>query len=272
MLDADVVGEQARNRTLEAVELREGVLPDRQQDVHAQVGVVDDRRELAREGARAVLVRVVEEVVLELVQDDEQRADMLCPRAERLGDRVARTPATQLARRPSASAAEALIVSMSACERIVAPGGEHAHCERRALGRSRRRLAQLRREVAIDARSQERCLPDPARPVEQRQARGAEVAGDDPRLAVATEEERSVALAVRDEPDERRLAASLGGLRESSVMEAMPVAKTSLPADRRTRRAARTGCRRPRGLARGPPRPRARPCPRERAGPPTTSG
>ena len=91
-------------------------------------------------------------------------------------------------------------------QRIVAPGGEHADRERRTCSpaRSARRV-QLRAQVAHDTRTQERGLPDPARAVEKRQARGPEVPGDDSRLAVATEEERRVVLAVGHEPDERRL-------------------------------------------------------------------
>ena len=52
---------------------------------------------------------------------------------------------------------------------------------------------------------QQRGLADAARAVEDRQAGGAQVPGDDLLLLVAAEEERGVALAVRDEADERRL-------------------------------------------------------------------
>ena len=96
MLDADVVREQRGDASLEAVELRPGVLADREHEVHAQVGLVDEPRELDREGALAVLVRVVEEVVLELVEHDEERAHPLGPGADGLDERLAGPPGRQL--------------------------------------------------------------------------------------------------------------------------------------------------------------------------------
>jgi len=71
VLDPDVVREQPRDAALEPVELRESVLADRDEEVDAQVLVVDDLRELLRERPLAFLVGVVEEVVLELVEDHE---------------------------------------------------------------------------------------------------------------------------------------------------------------------------------------------------------
>ena len=96
VVDADVVVEQRRDAVLEAVELRPGVLAQREHEVHAQVGLVDEPRELDREGAVAVLARVVEEVLLELVEHDEQRPHPLGPAANGLEQRLARPPARQL--------------------------------------------------------------------------------------------------------------------------------------------------------------------------------
>ena len=48
VIEAQVVAEDVRDPPLEGVELRERVLADREQEVHAQVGAVDDRGELAR--------------------------------------------------------------------------------------------------------------------------------------------------------------------------------------------------------------------------------
>ena len=97
VLDAHVVREQARDLPLEAVELCERVFPDRQQEVNPEVRLVDDRRERLGEGALALLVRVVEEVVLELVEDDEQRAHALGPGAEGVLDGGARAPGVEVA-------------------------------------------------------------------------------------------------------------------------------------------------------------------------------
>ena len=77
VVDAEVVREQQRDVPLEVVELGPRVLADREQDVHAEVRVVDDRRELGgetREPLAVALVGVVLEVLLELVEHDEQRA------------------------------------------------------------------------------------------------------------------------------------------------------------------------------------------------------
>ena len=94
VVDADVVRKQRRDVPLEAVELRPGVLADREQDVHRQARVVDDPRQLGREARQALvvaLVGVVLEVLLELVEDDEQRPGAAGPRAQRLGERCSRS-------------------------------------------------------------------------------------------------------------------------------------------------------------------------------------
>ena len=122
----------ARDAPLEAVELRPGVLAQREHEVHAQVGLVDDPRELDRERALAVLVGVVEEVLLELVEHDEQRPHALGPAAHRLDQRLAGLPRRQLlaaerldARRPDRLGERR--------QRVVAPGAERADRERRPL-------------------------------------------------------------------------------------------------------------------------------------------
>src|SRR5204863_82109 len=82
---ADVVREQGGDAALEAVELRPGVLAQGEDEVDVQVGLVDQARELDREGAVAVLAFVVEEVLLELVEHDEQRAHPLGPAVDGAG-------------------------------------------------------------------------------------------------------------------------------------------------------------------------------------------
>ena len=61
-----------------------------------RLGSLTRPRELDREGALAVLVRVVEEVLLELVEHDEQRPHPLRPAADGLEQRLARLPGRQL--------------------------------------------------------------------------------------------------------------------------------------------------------------------------------
>ena len=60
VLDSHVVREQLRDAALESVELGPRVLADGDEEVHAEVRVVDDPRELAVECPFAALVRVVE--------------------------------------------------------------------------------------------------------------------------------------------------------------------------------------------------------------------
>ena len=88
VLDSEVVVQDAGEAAPEGVELRECVLANREQEVHSQVGVGDQRRELLRECLRPALVAVVEEVLLRLVEHDvEVAADQVLPQAEGVGER-----------------------------------------------------------------------------------------------------------------------------------------------------------------------------------------
>ena len=130
VLHPHVVREQAWNAALEAVELGQGVFADREQEVHSEVGVVDKARELTEERSLTVLLRVVQEVVLELIEDDEQRPHVLRPRAERLLRRPTGSPPRNVL------APESLADRKTDClhqrrKRIVPPGSERADREQR---------------------------------------------------------------------------------------------------------------------------------------------
>ncbi len=147
--------------------------------------------------------RVVEEVLLELVEHDEQRPHPLRPAANGLEQRLARLPGRQLlaaqrlgARRPHRLGKRG--------QRVVAPAAERADRERRPLRAAGRDLAHLLVQVVDDAGVEDRRLADTARAVEDRQPRRAQVRGNDRLLLVAAEEECGVALAVGDETDEGR--------------------------------------------------------------------
>ena len=210
MLDAQVVVEQARHSTLEAVELREAVLAQRQDEVHAQRRVVDDIDELAREGAGPVVGRVIEEVLLELVEDDEQRRHRAEPRRERLAQRHAGRPRRHvLAGRLAHGLGDG---ARQPQQRRVAPRAEHRRGE--AHGRARRRVRGLaqraiardnRAQAGQDGRLQDRALADAARAVQQREPRRAQVRADDLPLAVAAEEPRDVLFAECQQADVRVL-------------------------------------------------------------------
>jgi hypothetical protein len=208
MFDADVVREQARDAPLEAIELRQSVLTDREQEVHSEVGLVHDSRELACEGALTGLVRVVEEVVLELIEDDEQRAHRLGPGAKRLRDRVAGPPRRRLV--PAGRLRDGDPNRLHERRQwIVAPGGEDADREGRAIESPRRFLAHVPPKIMDDACPQERRLSDSALPVEERQPECAQVPTHDARLLFPAEEEGGVFLAVGNETDVGRLGWSV---------------------------------------------------------------
>ena len=73
VVKAEVVLEQTRNAALESVEPGERVLADRYQDVHPEVATVHDPHELVAEALVGSL-RLIEEVLLELVEDEEEVA------------------------------------------------------------------------------------------------------------------------------------------------------------------------------------------------------
>ena len=185
---AEACSRRARDPPREAVELREGVLAQRDEDVDA-LRRREHRRERLGERPRPAVVGVVEEVLLRLVEDEVDvavrlRAPRGRPRADplaapgRLRDRLGETAV-----------------------RIVAPAREDD--DERALGQ----LAQRAR----DCGAQERRLADAARPVEHREARRDEVGDDDLALALAPEEEEGVELRVleRVQALERRVGAPL---------------------------------------------------------------
>ncbi len=84
MVETQVVREQVRDQRLEAVEAREHVVADRENDVDAKSGTGHDLGELCR---KAVVVCVVEEVLVELVEDEiEIAAERARPGCERRGE------------------------------------------------------------------------------------------------------------------------------------------------------------------------------------------
>ena len=87
MVEPKVVREQVRDTPLEAVELGERVVAERQQDAHAQSGAGHELGQLARETG---LLAVVEEVLLGLVEDEQQVAGKrLGPAAKGVRKRLA---------------------------------------------------------------------------------------------------------------------------------------------------------------------------------------
>ena len=147
--------------------------------------------------------RVVQEVLLELVEDDEQRPAPLRPRAaaSRRASRAGageRLVAGELLQRGARAPPRSAGTGSSRHERNDADG------ERAAPPCAAPRLLA---QAVDDAGLQQRALADAARAVQDRQPRRAQVGGDDRRLRRAPEEEVRVVLAVGHEPDVRAVGA-----------------------------------------------------------------
>jgi hypothetical protein len=195
MVDPEVIVEEPGDIALEPVELREGVPPDRDQEVRAR-GAVDRPRQLPRQRVLADLVVVVEKVLLEVVEDDEQPAvhsisvglEHTCEVARRRGgiDRLGVGHRLANGRRDGD-------------ERVVRPRRDYGDRDAGAV-----RVARRPPERRRDTRAKQGCLPDARVAVKERQRLRAEVRCDDPTLGRATEEEGRVVLCERNDADERR--------------------------------------------------------------------
>ena len=194
VVDAQVVAEQARDRRLELVKPGERVLAQRDQDVNVQADGVDDLRERRREAVGAVLVRVIEEVLLELVEDEQRGAHVHRPLAHGGDQRLLAAPRRQLGSGRRLDRPAQRLGQLQ--HRVRAPLPDDRDRERRPVVQPRPRpLSQPRH----DAGEQQRALADAACPVEEGQPRTAQVGGDQARVAFAPEEEIAVALAVGHE-------------------------------------------------------------------------
>jgi hypothetical protein len=174
MVEPHLVREQAGDMALEGVEPGERVVPHAEQHVHRKLWAPDELTQGAAERLD-LLARVVDEELLELVEDEIQVP------VQRAGDlrRIDEGGRALHARRCSDRRRERL-------DGVVEPG----------LVDDYERLLGQAPQVARDGCAQERALPHAARAVEDRQARGDEVGGDDLALLLAAEEEQGVELRV----------------------------------------------------------------------------
>ncbi len=95
MIESEPVRKKVGDPALEAVELAQAVLPEGDQEVRVDVLAVDGPRELRFEPVLAGVGRMVQEVLLELVEEEEERHSQPGPALER-GTR----PAATWGRRP----------------------------------------------------------------------------------------------------------------------------------------------------------------------------
>ena len=72
VLDSKVVVEQARDPALEPVQLGKRILANADEEARPQVPAGNRARELVSKRSPAIFLRVIEKVVLELIEDDDQ--------------------------------------------------------------------------------------------------------------------------------------------------------------------------------------------------------
>ncbi len=214
VVDPQQVVEQTRDLAFEAVEERERVLPDREENVRGGVATAERARELALERPAGTLARVVEEVLLELVEHEQQRA------ARALGKTGEAIDERALGR----IGGEFRLDGRDRLAHGLAEGGDGVGGAPRGegdgdeLGGSRGRVLapRLLAEMPHHPGVEHRALPDPARAVENRDAVGAEVVDDDLAPPVPAEEPVRVRLRVGNEalvgggPPGRRLGRAHG--------------------------------------------------------------
>ena len=222
MIQPKVVREQIWDLSLEAVELGQRVIAQRQQDADPEPRACD---QLGQIDGKAALPLVVQEILLRLVEDQQQVAcEPLGPATECVGERFA-LPFVEESR---AELGGQLLAHCrpQAAHWILAPCVEDHHCELRvaALFDVPPRLTA---QAVSDARSQHRCLSDTTRPVEHGQPRGEDVLADDPALALPSEEEERVELAVLERHE--ALVGTLGihGIATSVRRRSMSATKSS---------------------------------------------
>ena len=154
----------------------------------------------------AILIRVIEEVVLELVERDEQRAHLRRPAAQRVEQRLAGLPMREgLPRRsPRRPPLQILLDQCREADRHTTSLKEQTANGARAAGRLEVREDPLV-QIADHARLQQRALADAA--LDRRRSSGEKLAGCRSTircLLVATEEELRILLPVGNQTDVRR--------------------------------------------------------------------
>lgn len=185
-VEAERVREQRGDAPAQAVEAREAVVAQRQQHAEVEAGV-DRVREFALEGIAGRGIRVVEEVLLELVEHQQHRATHRL--RECRDDAFEGGCGIDAGRRPGRERRDQF--SLQRREEVRArPRTEHR--DRRARPRLQRRH---------DACEQHRALADAARAVEHRQRGGRQVRRDDALLALAAEEQSVLGLGVGAQAD-----------------------------------------------------------------------
>ena len=196
--EAQVVVEQAPDLPFEAVELRQGVFAEGEEDIDAEVGSVDRGGELGGEGPGAVLAGLVEEKLLELVEDNQQGAvEALRPDRQGIGERRPRRHGVESS--PEGLLDGVMHPGQQPGAWVVAPGPMDDDGELGLADLLQVILGQLA-HVVDDARIEHGTLAHAAGAVQDRQARGHQVRHDDAAVRLAAEEEERVSFLVAHQP------------------------------------------------------------------------
>ena len=191
VVEPERVGQEVGNPALEAVELAQTVLADGDQEVRVDVVAVHGPGELRLEPVRAGVGRVVEEIFLELVEDEEERDPELGPApGDELIQRQAGVDDHVLVRHPGQGLEDSSLEGDP--ERRVLPVAEDDHGGARVF-----------LEIRDHAGQQDRALAHAAGAVEHGQRSCIEVRGDNRDVTYSRPKRRSSAilLGVRLEAD-----------------------------------------------------------------------
>ena len=195
VLQAQIVREELGNATLESIEARQRVFADGEQDVDAEGFVVHHCRQVVDEGI--FVIRVVEEVLVELIEDQEQVR--VCARVKRSSSSCSERLAAVV---ESSNPKELPMVRRSAA---VASSRHVANIATRKPGESSLdalRIARRRRRGISAARSTE-LSPTPDAPYRMVSRAAKTLSERICAFSFAPEEERLVLFTEGNEPDER---------------------------------------------------------------------
>ena len=196
VIDPQVVVKQARDATLEPVQLRQRIVADRDQEIRPQVARGDGLGELGRERSAGRVGWMVEKVLFELVQDNQEIGVV---RRAQMPECAAQSSGRRAIRRPAGGVGQRRVNPLEQPPHgIVAPRTEHDDDVLRR-GAGRRVTAGGFSKAVRHPGAQHGALAHAAGPVEQRQPIGLQVGSDDLLLVLAPEEERCILLGERNE-------------------------------------------------------------------------
>ena len=199
VLDAQVVLEQAGNAALEAIKPGQGILTNGNEEVDAQIGVIDRARKLHRQGAQTIFRGMVEEVFLELIEDEQEvaveRGGPGLQGGHERGGRGRSQGGHGRMQRSQVGLQGGVDAVQQAGQGVIAPGVDDDDGELRVAVVGQVLGGQVT-QVMDDSGAQHGAFAHAAGAIEQRQACGNQVGLDHVALTLAAKEEVGVILAV----------------------------------------------------------------------------